>query len=174
MKGRVWYLDMIRIEKVIKKDCKELSILKKRIWNTTYTGIYPDDKLKNYDFQENENKFIKMIEKHNQELYGVYDENKLIGYFSFGKILRSFQHYTHDIGLLYLMKEYQGKGIGTSILSFCKDRLYEMGVTEFIISCNKYNIHAQNFYKKNGGLIIHIDQDDEDHSLPQVKFLFKK
>jgi hypothetical protein len=42
----------------------------------------------------------------------------------------------------------------------------------FIVSCNKYNLGAQEFYKKMGGEIVHIDEDHRNKSRPQVKFLF--
>lgn len=49
-------------------------------------------------------------------------------------------------------------------------RIQEIGANEFFISCNKYNINGQKFYEKMGGKIIHIDEDNIDKSIPQVKF----
>jgi GNAT superfamily N-acetyltransferase len=91
---------------------------------------------------------------------------------SCGKIMRAFDKYTHDIGLLYLLKEYQGKGLGSKLFEFAKNELKNQGVTEFIVSCNKYNFSAQQFYTKMGGNIIKIDENHEDRSIPQVKFQF--
>lgn len=41
------------------------------------------------------------------------------------------------------------------------------------VCCNKYNVPAQKFYERMGGSIIHIDDDNEDMSIPQIKFLYK-
>lgn len=163
---------MIEIRKAKECDCKELAIIKKQVWTTTYLNIYPKEKINAYQIEKNENKFKQMIREKKQELYVVMIDQKIIGYFSVGEILRPFQHYTHDIGLIYLLKEYQGNGIGTMIFTFCKEKLLEKGITEFIISCNKYNNPAQRFYKKMGGTMIHTDLDQEDRSQPQVKFLY--
>ena len=38
-------------------DARRLSEVKIACWNTTYRGIYPDDKLDNYDFDKNTEKF---------------------------------------------------------------------------------------------------------------------
>ena len=154
------------------EDCRSLATLKRRVWETTYRGIYPDEKLDKYDIDLNENKFKNMIKQKSQKLFVVLNESEIIGYMSCGKIMRPFDEHTHDIGLLYLAKEYQGKGIGLDLIQFAKNELKNQGVTEFIVSCNKYNISAQQFYKKMGGKIIKIDEDNKDKSIPQVKFQF--
>ena len=154
------------------EDCRSLATLKRRVWETTYRGIYPDEKLDKYDIDLNENKFKNMIKQKSQKLFVVLNESEIIGYMSCGKIMRAFDEHTHDIGLLYLAKEYQGKGIGLDLFQFAKMELKNQGVTEFIVSCNKYNLPAQHFYKKMGGKIIKIEEDNEDKSIPQVKFQF--
>lgn len=154
------------------EDCRSLATLKRRVWETTYRGIYPDEKLDKYDIDLNENKFKDMIKQKSQKLFVVLNGPEIIGYMSCGKIMRAFGEHTHDIGLLYLAKEYQGKGIGLDLFQFAKKELKNQGVTEFIVSCNKYNLSAQQFYKKMGGKIIKIDEDNEDKSIPQVKFQF--
>ena len=154
------------------EDCRSLAILKRMVWETTYRGIYPNEKLDKYDIDLNENKFKDMIKQQSQKLFVVLNDSEIIGYMSCGKILRAFDEHTHDIGLLYLAKEYQGKGIGLRLFQFAKNGLKDQGVTEFIVSCNKYNLSAQQFYKKMGGKIIKVDEDNEDKSIPQVKFKF--
>ena len=113
-----------------------------------------------------------MIKQKSQKLFVVLNDSEIIGFMSCGKIMRAFDNHTHDIGLLYLAKEYQGKGIGLDLFQFAKMELKNQGVTEFIVSCNKYNLPAQHFYKKMGGKIIKIEEDNEDKSIPQVKFQF--
>lgn len=154
------------------EDCRSLALLKRIVWETTYRGIYPDEKIDKYDVDLNENKFKNMIKEQSQRLFVILSDSKIIGYISCGKIMRAFDKHTHDIGLLYLLKEYQGKGIGRQMFEFAKKELKNQGITEFIVSCNKYNIPAQQFYKKMGGQIIKIDEDNKDKSIPQVKFQF--
>jgi len=154
------------------ENCRDLSILKRRVWETTYRGIYPNEKIDKYDIDLNENKFKDIIKQQSQKLFIVLYDSEIIGYMSCGKIMRAFNKYTHDIGLLYLLKEYQGKGIGSILFQFAKNQLKNQGVTEFIVSCNKYNLSAHQFYVKMDGKIIKVDEDNEDKSIPQVKFLF--
>lgn len=159
----------MEIRRATVEDCKKLAVLKRKIWETTYRGIYPDEKLDNYSINLNEQKFKEMIQRQSQTLFVALKESEMIGYMSCGEILRAFNHYTHDIGLLYVAKEYQGKGIGGVLFRLAKKELSHQGVTTFIVSCNKYNLPAQHFYKKIGGK---IEEDQKDRSLPQVKFQF--
>ena len=154
------------------EDCRALALFKIKVWETTYRGIYPNEKLDQSDIEANEKKFEDMIKQRSQKLFVVLDKGEIIGYMSYGKILRAFDEHTHDIGLLYVAKEYQGQGIGKRLFQFAKQKLEKEGVTEFIVSCNKYNFPAQQFYKKMGGTIIKVEKDNEDKSIPQVKFKF--
>lgn len=154
-------------------DCYELSKLKHEVWNTTYRGIYPDEKIDNFDFGKNKNKFVEIINNPEIELYVVEHNGKLVGYMDYGTPHRPFENYNQEIGLLYLSKDCQGAGLGRKLFNIAYDKIKEKGYKEFFISCNKYNYPSQKFYKKMGGKIIHIDEDNEDRSIPQVKFLYK-
>ena len=92
---------------------------------------------------------------------------------SCGMPYRPYKDYKQEIGLLYLLKEYQKKGIGKELFNIAYNEIKENGYNEFFISCNKYNTNAQEFYKKMGGIIDKIDDDNLDKSIPQVKFIYK-
>ena len=98
-------------------DCDELSRLKQKVWNETYRGIYSDEKIDNFDYKKNSEKFLNIINNPNIELYVVEDNNKLVGYMDYGKPYRPYKDYEQEIGLLYLLKEYQGNGIGRKLFS---------------------------------------------------------
>ena len=156
-----------------KDDCKELSKLKHHVWCETYRGIYSDEKIDNFDYLKNSDKFLNIINDPNILLYVVLDNNKLVGYMSCGVPLRPYKDYKQEIGLLYLLKECQRKGLGKKLFDIAVNRIKENGYHEFFISCNKYNLSAQSFYKKMGGVIDHVDEDNLDKSIPQVKFIYK-
>lgn len=156
-----------------KNDCLELSKLKQKVWQETDRGIYPNEKIDDFDYENNKEKFIKIIENPDIQLYVVEDEAKIIGYMDFGIPIRPFKDYKQEIGLLYILKEYQGKGIGKRLFNMAYENIKKTGFNEFFVCCNKYNIPAQKFYEKMGGEIIDIDDDNEDMSIPQVKYLYK-
>ncbi len=157
-----------------KKDCDTLSRLKQRVWDETYRGIYSDSKIDDFDFDDNSEKFLSIINDSDVELYVVEDDGTLVGYMSCGVPSRPYKDYNQSINLLYLLKGYQRKGIGKKLFNIACDRFKEKGCHEFFICCNKLNINAQGFYKKMGGIIDEIDDDNnDDKSISQVKFLYK-
>lgn len=162
-----------KIRKATKNDVEELSRLKQIMWMQTYRGIYSDDVIDNFDYEKHKNKFLKIIGNPDINFYVVESDNKLIGYMTYGVPLRPFRDYEQEIGLLYLLKEYQRNGIGRELFNIAFNGIKEKGYKEFFISCNKYNVNAQAFYKKMGGEAIYIDEDNIDKAIPQMYFLYK-
>lgn len=162
----------VKIVEACEDMCKELSIVKRQVWETTYRGIYPDKKLDNYSYAENEEKFKSYINSNNIELYVVMSENKIIGYTAVGKSPYSPGSNDIEIVLLYILKEFQGMGIGKKIFNFAKDKIKNKGKKSFVVCCNKYNLPAQDFYKNMGCKMVKVDEDNFDRSLPQVTFIY--
>ena len=151
------------------KDCYEIAKLKGEVWNTTYRGIYSDEVLDNYDVERNKQTFEGIVSSPKIALYVAADGDKIVGFISCGEPYRPFLHYKQDIGLLYILKEYQKMGIGKKLFSIAKDIIKNNGYDEFFVSVNKYNKNAIDFYIAMGGSIIHTDEDKEDKREEQVK-----
>ena len=154
-------------------DLDSLVKLKHAVWDSTYRGIYPDRMIDDYDYEKHLNKFKKIMSNPDVELFVVESDGKLIGYMEYGVPIRPFKEYEQEIGLLYVLKEYQGMGIGRELFDLAYRKIKENGYDEFFISCNKYNVKAQGFYEKMGGELINTDEDNEDKTIPQKTFLYK-
>ncbi|MBO5179358.1 MAG: GNAT family N-acetyltransferase [Clostridia bacterium] len=163
-------LENIKFRKATIADCPKLSYLKKEIYENTFRGIYPDKFIDNYDYDANVKKFESFVLSTEINLYVVTDSNEIIGYFEYGKPYRPFGDYTQEIGLFYLKKEYRKLGIGRQMFNLAYEEIKNTGVDKFFISCNKFNTNAQKFYEKMGGKIVHIDEDDANDGVPQIKF----
>lgn len=157
------------------QNCEELSKLKLKIWETTYRNIYPKEKFDNFDFKKQTEKFKGYVSDENGVFYVAKDNksNAIVGYCYAGFSSRAFEKGVPEIILLYVLKEYQHQGIGRQFFEKCKQYFKDKGYAKFIISCNKYNHPAREFYAKMGGQIVHTDDDCDDKSLPQVNFLFE-
>lgn len=162
--------DKIVIRKAVENDCNEIAIVKYKVWQTTYRGIYYDEKLDNYDFKAQEIKFKEILKNSNINFYVAVLDEKILGYMTEGKTCRPFADYEQEIGLLYILKEYQGNGIGKAFFDIAYNSIKSRGYKKFYISCNKYNTNSQKFYEKMGGKIVFADEDKEDKSESQVKF----
>ena len=155
------------------KDCYEMAIIKRDVWNTTYKGIYPDAKLNEMDIEKDKARFEKIITNPATSVFIAKNNQKICGYMSCGEPWRPFLDYKQEIGSLYLLKEYQKQGIGKELFLVGRKKIAQNGYDKFFVSCNKYNLNAIEFYKKMGGKIIHIGEDNEDKSLVSVKFHYE-
>lgn len=154
------------------RDIPTLVALKHQCWEETYRGIYPDEKIDTYSKSEHAARFQLLIEDPERHLFIAEVEGHAAGYLEYGLPLRPFRSFQREIGLLYLLREFQHRGYGGQMFQFCQAAICDEGNTAFFVSCNKYNAPALNFYRKMGGRIIHTDPDQADRSVPQVKFLY--
>ena len=168
--------DFYRIREATKADALAMAQVKQITWNATYRGIYPDAKLDNYSIPDNVKKFEHIIETPDVDVWVAEcnHQGKLFvcGYMSCGTPRYPFSRYDQDIGLLYILPEHQGKGLGRQLFEKAREIIKSKGYNEFFVSCNKYNLPAQQFYLAMGGVLVQTDPDDEDRSVPQVKFTY--
>lgn len=162
----------MKIRQAQKSECREIAEIKKRIWESTYRGIYPDSKIDGYDIKEQSEKFARLIDDKNLFLYVAEEDNNIAAYMCCGKRYRESHGENYEIFLLNVLKEYQGRGIGTALFYEGCNILKSMGANEALIACNKYNFSAQKFYESKGCKKFCVDDDREDKSLPQIYYKF--
>ena len=160
----------MRIEKAREEYCGKLAIIKKKVWNTTYRGIYNNDELDNYDYKYHENKFLNKI----NDTYVIFEDEEIIGYFSFGKPKYEYKDYKYCLNSLYILKEYQGKGIGREVFNYISDYCNKENIKKYFVNCNKYNTKALGFYQKMGGIICGLVDEGEEKSKHQYYIEFKR
>lgn len=161
------------------KDIEALAILKQRVWEETYRGIYNDDIIDNFDYEDAKVKFQRILDNSEVSLYVVESDGKveveaeLVGYMRVGIPNEEFVHYHQEIGLLYIRKDFQRQGIGKELFHLGCQKIKENGYHEFFVPCNKYNINARQFYEKMGGKIIAEDEDRKNKRNVQVKYYYE-
>lgn len=148
-------------------EAKELSYLKKNIWETTYRGIYDDEVIDNYDYIKREEKFYKLICDDSQDVYVCLLDNKIIGYMVLGAPLHGkLEGYELTINDLGIDKQYRGMGLGKKFLDIAKSKNKKL-----FNCCNYYNTNARRFYEKNGGKIVKTDMSDDKQNF-QVYYVY--
>lgn len=144
----------IHYREAVITDCYDLAVLKGKVWNTTYQGIYSQEKLTGYDVEKNKGIFESIVENPEISLYVATDGEEIVGFMTCGKPYKPFREYGQEIGLLYILKEYQRQGIGTAFFDIARKLIDESGDKEFFLSVNKRNYDAQKFYIAMGGEVI--------------------
>ena len=152
-----------------KKHSKELSYLKKEVWETTYRGIYPDEVIDNYDYVKREEKFNSLIDDNNQEVYICMIDEKIVGYMVLGSPLHgTLEGYDLTINDLGINKNYRGKGIGKQFIEIAKSKNKKL-----FNCCNYYNENARKFYEIMGATIVKSEMSD-DKQYCQVYYVYDK
>ena len=62
---------------------KIISELRHEIWCTTYRGIYSDERIDNYDYEEHRQRDLQRIQDASYNVYLIADIDNPIGYFAF-------------------------------------------------------------------------------------------
>ena len=145
---------------------KIISELRHEIWSTTYRGIYSDERIDNYDYEEHRQRDLKRIQDSSYHVYLITDIDNPIGYFTF------LAAETVYIQSLYIRLEYQRQGIGKQVFTFIRVYCKTHGFDKFTCNCNSHNYPAQDFYRSMGGTIIKRNEGHDDKYDDQVTFEF--
>ena len=84
---------------------KTIAELRHEIWGTTYRGIYSDERIDNYDYEEHRQRDLRRIQDISYHVYLIVNADEPIGYFTF------LTAETVYIQSLYIRQEYQRQGI---------------------------------------------------------------
>ena len=146
--------ERITFREAVLTDCYDIAVLKGKVWNTTYQGIYPQEKLTGYDVEKNKRIFESIVENPEISVWVATDDEKIIGFMTCGKPYKAFRKYGQEVGLLYILKEYQRQGIGRAFFRIARKIVNDRGYKEFFLSVNKRNYDAQKFYLAMGGTVL--------------------
>lgn len=112
------------------KDCEQLAKVKYQVWQSTYQGIYPQEKLDSYDWEAQRESFQRILERKTVQLLVAVEGETIVGYLCWGLSWRERSLGEPQIVLLSVQKEYQGRGIGKALFSLGKKGLREKGYPE--------------------------------------------
>ena len=149
---------MITYRKAEINDCLSIATLKGIVWNTTYRGIYSDEALDNYDVFKNQQIFEKIVNNSEIEVYVATSMGQIVGFMTCGKPYKPFEDFQQEIGMLYILKEYQRQGVGKTFFDIARKQAAKNGHNKFCVAVNKLNYEAQKFYIAMGGKVICTDE----------------
>lgn len=145
---------------------KTISELRHEIWCTTYRGIYSDERIDNYDYEEHRQRDLQRIRDTSYRVYLIVNDGEPISYLYFS----TFE--TVNIQSLYIRQEYQRQGIGRQAFALIGEYCGAHGFDKFICNCNSHNYLAQDFYRLMGGTVIKRNEGHNDKYDDQITFEF--
>lgn len=148
-------------------DARIISGLRQRIWNTTYRGIYPDDLIDEFDYVWHIERDINRIQSDKYIVFLIVDGDIPIGYL----ILRKADPFI--LQSLYVLPEYQKKGIGRQAFSIIRTYCLDHGIHSFTCHCHPDNTAALGFYHAMGGTVTGSDEGNEERWQDSVILSFE-
>lgn len=140
--------------------------LRRRIWDTTYRGIYPDSMIDDFDWAWHKEKELSRIHLSAYSVYLIRKDGRDIGYLT--------MHNADEIVLqsLYILSEYQRQGVGRIAFDFIKEYCKEQCAESFICQCVPDNLDARAFYERMGGKVIGEDLANEERWQNSITYRF--
>lgn len=124
-------------------------------WLTTYKGIVSDDYLNSLSYSQKEKAWVNIIndaQKNTKYIYVAHDDNNgIIGFTSFGIERESDTTFKGEIYAIYIIKQYQNKGIGKLLFNSAIKKLNELNIHSMLIWALEENKQACRFYELIGG-----------------------
>ena len=138
----------VHIEQVDLNDeilIEKIEVIARQIWTEHYSPIIGIKQV-NYmldKFQSKEAMKRQMMQGY--QYYAVLIEDLLIGYFSV-----QLRESSLFLSKAYLLKDYRGKGIFSTMMSFIEHLGNELGANQIELTVNKYNSGSHKVYEAKG------------------------
>ncbi len=159
-------LETIHFVPASEKDAMSILELRKKIWASTYRGIYPDSMIDEFDYEWHMDKELRRIKDPNYAVYLIAKDKLSIGYLTIRKTERVI------LQSLYIVEAYQHQGIGRKAFDFVIKYCRQNNAHSFICQCVPENRKARAFYEKMGGRIIGEDLSNEESWMNALIYQF--
>lgn len=135
-------------------DCVAVAKVHVRSWQESFAGIVPQGFLDKMSIENRAKAFEKGFSADYYKMYvAEVPEHELVGFADFGAPRENIGAYEGELYAIYLLPEFQRKGIG--------ERLFNLGVESFVRDgrCSMYLYTLEvspyrTFYEKMGGQIV--------------------
>jgi len=143
----------LTICKVLPEDSHIYAALHIDCWRDAYTGIIPDtyfDDMSAALEQRAREAGQAIVAPGDNVFLCAKDGEKMVGRLVFGKSRDANKPDAGEIGAIYLLAEYWGKGYGKKMMDYAVNALKGMGYQEILIRVLAENKRAKRFYEKYG------------------------
>ena len=118
-------------------------------WRHAYRGMLEQELLDSLSFEEILERKKKWFSGEGHCSIVAVIEGAVVGFCDFG-VSRRPEYGPGEIKAIYLLPQYQGRGVGKLIMQSAMSKLREYNLIPFSVSTLEQNIAAQKFYEKLG------------------------
>ncbi len=124
-------------------------------WNSTYHGILPPHQLALVTVPDRVRYAREVISSPDKGIVVAETENgRIVGFSAFGPERVGNLPFKGELYVIYVLKAFQRKGIGTRLVAAARNRLMEMGIHSLMVWALHDNPY-QRFYQSLGGAIVY-------------------
>lgn len=150
---------MIEFRPALFRDAELIAKTRRKAWDATYRGIYPDEMIDSFDFERHTQREQQRLRNSNYHCFLVMDEDNCVGYFAYGTIREGiWKDFTFRLHSVYLLPAYQGRGLGRKIFAQVRASCLQFGKGTMYLDCHPANEKALAFYRHMGGTVTYIDR----------------
>jgi len=123
----------MKIRKAVIADASGIAKVHVDSWRSTYSGIVPDEYLKNLSYESREMMWKKGI-PHGHIFIAENEEGEVVG-FACGGQERSgeYENFHGELYAIYILKEYQGRGLGKKLVAAVVRQLLGKNITNMLV-----------------------------------------
>lgn len=147
---------MAKIREAVLSDLGSIAKIHVDAWNTTYKGIVPEEHLAGRTYKGQEEKWKKRYfeNPNTNEVVFVAENNEgqVVGFASVSN-KNEDDKFDGIVSTLYILKDYQGRGIGKQLFYASVNKLKELNARNLIIWVFAEN-KSRGFYEKMGGKLV--------------------
>src|SRR5690625_2571827 len=141
--------DSLKIREAVVTDAKGIAKVQVDSWKTTYKGIVPDEYLQKLSYEDRQKVWNGAISQ-GKMYVAEGNESNIVG-FAIGGKERSgdYPDYVGEVYAIYILQEFQGKGIGTTLMKPIVNDLLEQNIESMIVLVLEIN-DSRFFYEALG------------------------
>lgn len=140
----------MKVRKAAKGDAAGIAKVHVDSWRTTYKDIIPTSFLEQLSYTEREQMWAASL-REGHVYVAESDSDGIVGFACGGKERSGkYEGYDGELYAVYLLAEYQGKGIGKSLFKAVLQHLHENRLTSMVVLVLEDN-EACKFYESMGG-----------------------
>ncbi|MHA6252816.1 GNAT family N-acetyltransferase [Oceanobacillus sp. CAU 1775] len=144
----------MKIRKPTINDAKAIAKVHVDSWRTTYKGIIPQSFLDNLSYEQREKLWQKnLADKEQYILVAENTEGQIIGFGTAAKRQENKIENSSDLTSIYLLEEYQGKGIGRQLLAELFRHFVHLGCEKVFVEVLDDN-KTKHFYEYYGATLV--------------------
>jgi GNAT superfamily N-acetyltransferase len=145
----------MQIREAALDDAPRLARVRVDSWRSTYRGMIPDAYLDGMSYPRAESIWTQTLQADGRQGHTLVavEQRRVIGFAIGGPDRDSRPGYTGEIYALYLLKEYQGRGIGSQLVYRMADWLSGNNMFSMMIWVLEQN-PARKFYEALGGQVV--------------------